>query len=122
LVHHPKERRIGDVVVDDEPHVDRERTGRPIDRDGLDMAADGCFGVVEADLMVTPQGVGGTEAADTATDDRHAHQRTVPSVPLTRDASCWVIPAAAARPILANVPPRSGWTKRRTPPRRMSAV
>ena len=87
----PQERRVGDVVVDDEAHVDRERPIGRVDDDGLHVPTHRRLGVVQRDVVLAMQGVGGTEAADPGPDDRDAHQsgprggrRPVPSPPACR--------------------------------------
>ena len=106
----PQERRIGDVVVDDEAHVDGDRPVGRVDGDRLDVAADRRLGVVQRDVVVAVEGVGGAQAADPAADDRDAHQSGRPARPSARAsvASVSAMPAAASRPIRANVPPRNG--------------
>ena len=103
---HPQERGVGDVVVDDEPHVDRERPVGRVDRDGLDVPTDRRLGVVQADLVVAVQGVGGAQAADPATDDRDAHQRVASSRRAARSSSARVHPGRGVAADLRERPDR----------------
>ena len=120
---HPDEGRIGHVVVDDEPHVDGQRSVGSVHGDGLDVPADRRFRVVQADLVVAVECIGGTQAADPAADDRDAHQATCPSTrPEARRASSRFMPSAACCPIRRTVPPRNGWARRSKPPSLMSAM
>ena len=62
----------------------RDRPIGGVDLDGLDVAADRRLGVVERDVVVAVEGVGGAQAADPGADDRDAHQsgpRALPSGP-----------------------------------------
>ena len=104
LGHQPQERGVRDVVVDDEPHVDRERSVRRVDHDGLDVAADRRLPVVQRDLVLAMQAVGGAQAADPGTDDRDAHQLAASSRRAARSSSAASMPAAASRPIFCERP------------------
>ena len=102
------------------PSVDGQVAVRCLHDLRLDVATDSGLPLEQPDLVLFAQRVCGTQSTHSRPDDRDLHDSRPPAA--ARSSSATRMPFAASRPMPSKTRPRNGWTKRRHPRRRMSAM